>query len=502
MKNIRNVIIFIMLTLIINSSIALASIRLKLESCYNKELKEEVLCGTYEVMENRHVRKGAKILIHFIILPARTSHPAPDPVFIFDGGPGVGAASYPSAWALYCDRVREKRDIVLVDQRGTGLSHPLPCQRLGDPQSAQTYLQDMFPEDYVKECREKLREKAGLYYYHTVMAMADYDDLRDALGYDQINIMGGSYGSYFGIIFMKMYPERVRSAFLFSIALPHLLYPANLARDTQTALERLFADCAADPDCAGDYPELSARLDRVLTRLQQNPVSVTILNPITEKPEAVSFSHNNFIEGLRSMLYNNSLSKWIPAFIRWADLGVFQPMAEYTADYLYWSNQSVLDGMFLCVTCSETIPYIDFETARAMAEGTMMGTYRLDQQQSACKNWEEADIPPGFHDLVYQNIPTLIVNGENDPTTPPSNAQILSQYQNNSTVVVIPNAGHEIGVVMEGCLDELIACFFDQASVSGLDFSCVYAHTRPPFVSWRDYEGVSVQKIRQDFKNR
>ncbi len=478
-----------------------ASTDLKLRTCYNEELKEEVLCGTFKVMENRQVRKGAKIDINFIILPARADNPAPDPVFIFDGGPGVGAASYPVSWARYCDRVREERDIVLVDQRGTGLSNPLPCKRLGDPESAQTYLQDMFPEDYVRECRESLRKTADLHYYHTMMAMADYDDLREALGYEQINIMGGSYGSYSGIIYMKMYPERIRSAFLFSIALPHLLYPASLAEDTQAALELLLADCAADPECAADYPGLSDQLQRVLSRLQQGPVSITITNPINNKLETVSFSHHNFIAGLRSMLYTNSRSMWIPALVRWSERGIYQPIAEYTADYLHWSNQVILDGMFLCITCAETIPYIDFQTARTQAWGTMMGTYRLDQQQNACDGWVRADIAAGFHDLVYQTIPTLIVNGEKDPATPPVNTQVLSQYHVNSTVVIIPQAGHEIGVVMDGCLDELIAHFFDQASASDLDFSCVYSYSRPPFVSWKDYEDskVNLVKIRQDF---
>ena len=481
-------------------SIASGSLGLKLQFCYKESLKEQVICGKYEVMENRQVRKGAKICINFMILPARTSDPAPDPVFIFDGGPGVGAASSPKAWARYCDRVRDQRDVVLIDQRGTGKSNPLYCPRLGNPDSAQTYLQDMYPEDYVKECRKNLREKASLYYYHSMMAMADYDDLREALGYEQINIMGGSYGSYFGILFMKMYPERVRSAFLFSISPPHLLYPANLAQDTQAALERLFCDCAADPGCQADYPELRARLDRVLNRLKQGPVSISIENPINGVRETVSFSYNNFIHGLRSMLYSNSSSRWIPIFIRWADMGIFQPIAEYTADYEYWVNQNIMDGMFLCVTCSETIPFLDFPSARASAQGTVMGTYRLDQQQRACDLWVKADIPAGFHDLVPLDIPTLIVNGENDPTTPPGNAHLLSQYLGNSAVIIIPNAGHEIGVVMEGCLDEQIARFFSQASVHDLDFSCVFAYNRPPFVLWSEYERKDRTESRRELR--
>ena len=485
---------------LISSPSARASYGLRLETCFNQELGEEVICGTYEVMENRQVRKGAKIRLNFIILPARSASPEPDPVFILDGGPGAAAASSPAAWARYCRIAREDRDIVLLDQRGTGRSHPLPCSRIGDQESAQTWLQTMFPADYVLECRRELRRRAALDYYDSQTAMADLDDLRAALGYESINIMGGSYGSYFGQIYMKLYPDRVRSAFLFSIAMPHLLYPAHLARDTQRALERLFTACAADPVSAVDYPDLAARLNRVLARLKRTDVIVDIQNPINGRAESVNFSWHNFSLGLRAMLYSNSASRWIPAFIHWADAGVYAPIAEYTVDYNYWSQRNIMDGMFLCVTCTETIPFIDFEAARQEAQGTMMGDYRLVQQQNACQLWGLRQVPAEFLDPVTADIPTLIVNGENDPTTPPENARLLSQYLGNSAVVVIPNAGHEIGPVMDGCLDEKIAQFFRQASAAGINFSCVYTYTRPPFVSWRAYNSENMDRIREDFK--
>ena len=481
-------------------SVTNGSFGLKLERKFHQGLGEEVIFGTYEVMENRSVRKGARIRLNFIILPASAPNPAPDPIFVFQGGPGMGAASFPIGFALYCDKARWEREVVFLDQRGTGLSNPLHCERIGDPNLAQTYLQDMFPEDYVKKCRKKLQKKANLRYYHTMMSLADTDELREALGYEQINLMGGSYGSYAALQYMKYYPERVRSSVLFSIALPHLLYPANLAQDTQNALERLFTDCAADPDCAADYPDLPQRLDQILNRLKQGPVTVNIINPINGQPETVSFTHNNFIHGLRSMLYSNSASRWIPAFIHWASNGHYAPIAEYTADYLYGINQDLMDGLLLCVTCTETIPFIDFDVARAQAQGTMMGTYRLDQQERACELWVRGRIPDGFNDPFYSDIPTLLANGENDPTTPQINGHILSGYLANSRYIVVPNAGHGVGNVMENCLDDIIALFYEQASVANIDSSCVNTYTRPPFVSWRDYSESKVFNFREELK--
>jgi pimeloyl-ACP methyl ester carboxylesterase len=245
----------------------------------------------------------------------------------------------------------------------------------------------MFPEEYVKNCRKELEKKANLRHYDTTTAMQDIDDLRAALGYEWINIIGSSYGSYTGIVYMKYFPERVRSAFLTHIAMPNWTYSGSIAPNTEAALERLLSDCALDPDCAADYPLLRQQLGQVLDRLRQEPASAWIINPITGDPENVVLTYNNFIHGVRSMLYSTWRSMWIPAFVHWASQGNFSPVAEYTAGYLFGINRDLKDGMFLCVTCTETIPYIDYARAEALAQGTFMGTYRLEQQKNACGWW-------------------------------------------------------------------------------------------------------------------
>jgi pimeloyl-ACP methyl ester carboxylesterase len=478
-----------------------ASFGLKIEPCYIRELGEEVLCGTYEVMENRNVRKGAKIRLNFIILPAWTTDPAPDPVFIFSGGPGQGSADIAVYYARNYEKLRWERDIVLVDQRGTGQSNPLHCQRIGDPNSAQTYLQDMFPEDYVKNCRKDLEKKANLRHYDSTTAMKDIDDLRATLGYERINIIGSSYGAYMGIVYMKYFPDRVRTAFLTHSAMPNWSYSGSIAPNTEVALERMLTDCALDPDYAADYPLLRQQLDQVLYQLKQGPVTVPIINPITGEYEQVAFTYNNFIHGVRSMLYTTARSRWIPAFIHWASRGNFSPVAEYTANYLYGINRDLKDGMFLCVTCTETIPYINYAEARALAQGTFMGTYRLDQQKNACDWWVRGDHPDDFHEMHMMDIPTLIISGEIDPVTPPQYGEDLAGYLPNSLHVIIPNAGHEFRTVWEDGLDDVVAQFLSQGSVIGLDTSCVDQHVRPPFVSWRDYEANDKGRLSRNVKS-
>jgi pimeloyl-ACP methyl ester carboxylesterase len=473
---------------------------LKQETCYIAEIGEEVICGTYMVRENPYGPARREIALNFIILPARGSNKVPDPVFAFSGGPGAGAAASVVSWASMLEKLRQERDIVLVDLRGTGQSNPLYCPPIGDVNSAQSYLTDMYPEDYVKNCRSKLKEKADLRQYHHSISLDDIDALRAELGYEQINVVGGSGGSRAGYVYMNRYPGRVRCAFLWAIAPPDQALPSTMAQDAEAALMRLFADCAADPDCAADYPTLQQEFYQILNRLKAGPVTVSITNPINNQPETVTFSHNNFITGIRYMLYSSSTSRWLPAFIFWAARGTYFPLVEYTVDYLYWINRDVMEGLYLCMTCTEDIPYVDFAVARAQAQGTFLGIYRLDQQQAACEWWVRGQLEPGFFDRIELNIPTLIVSGENDPVTPPYYGEHLANSLPNSLHVIVPNSGHSKNPIWDNCLDDAVAQFVSRGAPEGIDFTCAYNYQRPPFVSWRDYTMENKEKISAQVK--
>lgn len=489
MKKLLKILFLVLMILFLFSCNRDDSFELKIEPCYLEEIGEEVRCGTFEVLENRQVSKGAKIRLNFIILPAWTSNPAPDPIFAFDGGPGCGAAANVNSWARRLEKFRWERDIILLDQRGTGDSNPLPCYPLGDPNSAQTWLEDMYPENYVVNCRKELEKKANLKYYSTLMFADDLDDLRAALGYERINVIGGSYGGYSGYIYMKYHPQRVRSALLWSMAPQY--YPSNLAPDTEAAMERLFNDCAADPDCAADYPDLRQDFQQVLNRLKTSPVTVTITNPFTGSPETVEFRYNDFITGIRYTLYYNDSLRWTPVFIYWAARGNYAPLIEYTVETLRGFNEYLMDGMYLCIQCTENMPYIDWDEAVTATRGTFMGTYRLEQHKQSCDLWVRGDLPDGYFDLDRLNIPTLIVSGELDPVDPPKYSQRIADSLPNSLHKIIPLHAHGISGVWENCLDDVVLLFVSRGSLEGLDLTCVDDYQRPSFVSWRDYSRKS-----------
>ena len=425
---------------------------LKLDPCFNADLNEKVLCGSFKAIENRQTFKGRKIDLNLVVLPARGPDPVPDPIFFLAGGPGGSAVSRIRLLARRFDKLRQDRDIVFLDQRGTGSSNPLPCRRLGDPESAQTYIGEMYPAEYVTRCREELERKADLRFYDTTVAMDDLDEVREALGYDRINLIGGSYGTRAGIVYMQRYPDRVRSAFLHFVTLPGLGHPAQLAPNLDAALERLFQDCAADSDCATDYPNLRQEVNRVVARIKEGPIQVTIRNPWTDLPETVTYSSGPFIQNLRWMMNSNSSSKWLPAFFHQAAQGDYSHLASWTAEDERWVNEEFMEGMYLSVICTEDYPFIDFEEARKVAEGTIMGDYRLEQHIVACGIWPRGELPEGFADLKELDIPALIVSGELDPTEPPEEGEKLAATLPNSLHVVIANEGSR----REGRLGRLV----------------------------------------------
>ncbi len=461
--------------------------KLRVEDCYNQTIGETVRCGTLEVAENRDRPRDAQITLKFVILPATESRKEPDPIFCFSGGPGESAIDGIDFWAQVMAKMRGQRDVVLLDLRGTGGSNPLKCMRKGPPDSAQTYLQDMYPVDYVQACREELERRANLYVYHTSVAVDDVEELRLALGYGPINIVGGSFGTYTCLVYMNRYPGSVRSAVLLNVATPELPIPAYVAGDTEAAFDSLCADCGADPDCAQDYPDLRGLLNQALARLDQGPVIQEIINPFTQNLETVTFSRNNFITGVRQMLYTAEDSRWLPLMLHLAASGNYAPIAAYTANFLRWANEALMDGEALCVYCSETVPHIDFALARAVAQGTFMGTYRLDQQERACQYWPRGSVPADFYHMNALDIPTLLISGEIDAGCPPHNGEYVQRYLPNSLHIVEPKCGHGT-LLWADCLDNLALQLITRGFTTGIDpnIDCIINNKRPSFVSWRD----------------
>ncbi len=194
----------------------------RLKPCRLAGIDEKLLCGQLTVPENRQTRVGRTIGLNVVVLPAFDQKTKAEPLFDLAGGPGAAATEGARFYAQQGKEYRRRRDVVLVDQRGTGRSNPLSMPTKKTPQH---YLSEMYPVDYVKSLRQTLEERADLTQYTTSIAMDDLDDVRDWLGYDRIHLLGTSYGTRAALVYMRQHPERVRTVTLFGVAPTYLRMP-------------------------------------------------------------------------------------------------------------------------------------------------------------------------------------------------------------------------------------------------------------------------------------
>ncbi len=453
----------------------------KLKPCKVERIEEEVLCGTMPVWENRTTKSGRKIDLYMVVLPALSPTPVPDPVFYLSGGPGYGSAGAAAGLAQYLAEVRKQRDIVLVDQRGIGKSHPLYCGLPGGENDLQSYMRTLFPMDVLRACLPKLAAEADLTQYTTPVAMDDLDDVRAWLGYERINLFGGSYGTRAAQAYMRQHPDRVRSALLSGVIVMDAKMPFYHARKAQEAIEKLFDDCAAEESCRAAFPDLRGDLKKVIARLKQGPVQQTIKDPKTGKPVELSIPLGAFTTTLRSMQYSPFLSVRIPLYIHRAAQGDFGPMMRMTIEDRTDPHWNI--GAYLSITCAEDVARIDPREVPAIIADTYQGDDRIRDQIEACSFWPKAQVPEDFFKPVESVIPTLLLTGWFDPATPPEWAVEVQRHLPNSLNVVVRDGAHGTGGLSHGeCNSKLVNDFIANGTPFGLDTACVKEMKRPAFL--------------------
>lgn len=416
-------------------------------------------CGIVRVPENRGLTSGRSIALNVVVLPSASPSSLP-PLFDIDGGPGLPATKNAGFYAS--NEVSKGREVVLVDQRGTGRSNPLECPELAAVKPAEP----MLPVAAVRRCRDALRAKADLRFYGTADAVADLEAVRQALGYGKIDMFGMSYGTTVALRYMHRYPNKVRAAVLMGVAPPDAMPPRQHAPAATRALELVIADCVRDVPCNARFPNLASDLARARQRLAKSG---------GQKAAEL------FMERLRTRMYTPVGRAALPLAIEKAANGDMSAIFPDEADL---PGLVIADGMFLAVTCSESFGLMDYATAEKQARATPFGDYRLRRQRDACALW-----PKGRVDRDQFALPTgtqaavLIISGEMDPVTPPEWADTLAAAVKRSRHVVIPGSGHIFDGMtgIETCLDPLMIAFLDHGSPDKLDVSCVAAMKAPAY---------------------
>lgn len=447
--------------------------RLKLETRTVVGEGSTIRIGTYRVYENRAAEAGRMLELDVVVIPATGPAPKPDPVFFLHGGPGVAAAGsfrqHLNSW------IRRDRDIVLVSQRGTGGSNKLGCAMAGSDDDLQDYLEPIFQEDVFETCLEQLELTADLRMYGTPTAMDDLNEIRQALGYEKINLIGGSYGTRAALVYMRRHPETVRTAILNGVAPIAFTNPLYHARGAQEALDNIFRLCADDPQCSAAFPDLAAKFQVVIDRLSVASADVTVRHPETGEDVMLKLSSGAFAGALRIIMYSDNTD--VPLLIHQAFEGNYDAIAQRGVQSARSLRNILSFGMLLCVTCAEDIDRIDPDSIDRETAGTFLGDARVREQMAVCEFWPRSDLPDNYGDPVSVDVPVLLLSGTLDPVTPPRWGEEAAGNLPNSLHVVAPGT-HGIG---GKCITSIMQQFLAQSAVDGLDTSCVETMRRPAF---------------------
>ena len=453
---------------------------LQLTACQPPHSAEAARCGTLEVWENRAARSGRRIPINVIVFPAKATKAAPDPLFILAGGPGQSVTEFAGVLLRDLAFAHELRDIVLVDQRGTGGSNPLHCS-LGE--SFNEIIQSVaigVDADLkaVDKCRQELERRADLRMYTTPMAMDDLDEIRAALGYDRINLFGVSYGTRAALAYMRQHPVRVRSAILRGVAPLDLKLPVTVVADSERALNRLLGACDADQGCRHAYPAVEESLKSVIARLKRQPVMVDVTDPRTTRTERVRVDDQVFGTTVFFMLFSADWAKDIPRVVHaaarhdYGPLAAVLPLNVLTATPVHW-------GMRRSVLCSEDVSLTTAREVRRASEQSVVGDNSNLGLLASCGRWPVGTLPKGYFEPIHSDVPVLAISGVEDPVLPPHRAEAALATLARAVHLVVPGTAH--GPNFPGCARDLAAQFLREPSGTALDKSCVLDVQRPRF---------------------
>ena len=372
MKKINLIILFLLLSFISFSQNQFSGIYQKLQYCKLEGIKDSVLCGNYPVFENRETLTGRVISLNIIVIPALHHSSTSSPIFYFEGGPGIAATNNISFFADSTIPYRNYHDIVLIDIRGTGKSNGLDCPSLQIKQGIKDQLEEMYPKDAVKECYDFLSKKADLKQYTTTNVVKDIEDVRKWLGYKKINIYGLSYGTRVALVYMKMFPSSIESSILWSPVPTYARMPLYHAKFAQASLEKIFKNCELDSSCNNTFPNLTKEFNLLMESKIEKPFSFSYPNS-SGNSEQILFSWNVFQTKLRTLMYAPFGIQQIPYIIHQTYLGNLNPFIS-----LYPKNSDtsffIAEGLYLCITCTEDVPFIGYKEINSLTKGTFMSS--------------------------------------------------------------------------------------------------------------------------------
>lgn len=438
---------------------------LTFEHCHLEGIKQQVKCGQLLVPENYQQENSEKISINFAVLPAIDNSKNKEPLMFLAGGPGQGAVSLAGGLYRAFNEIRKTRDLILVDQRGTGESHPLQCENALDVDVYSTTPEDFSAAD-VKECLASLT--GDLAQYNSENAIRDFDEVRKALSHEKIAIYGGSYGTRAGLVYMRLFPESLSAVILDSVGpieVPIGIFGQSSARSFSMLLE----NCRKALSCQKAYPNLEAEFNHVVESLENAPISINIPHPRLGTQTKHVVNKNKFISTLFMQLYSVETRKLIPLIIHQAYQGNYAPIAGLTA--MSEDGAGIFIGLHLNIVCNEDYPRISNDMFTQDANNNFNGELGHKFIELACPLWPQYRPSEAFYSPVMVDIPTLIISGDLDPVTPPSNGDFPAKTLPNNKHIIMKNSGHTPG--SSACGIDIINEFLTTKNPNDLNETCL-----------------------------
>lgn len=440
-----------------------------LRACTVPDTVEPAFCGVVDVPESPDHPAGRTIGIHVMVVPAPAPAAAGDPLVLLAGGPGQGAATLGRALSQRLGPVRDRHDLILIDQRGTGRSNGLHCAA---PAGTAEVMGRIFDPARLTACRDQLAKRADLARYTTAASAADYGLVLEALGVRRVHVWGVSYGTRLGYELARRFPDRVRTLTLEGVVPLNFNWPSTGAADLDAAIRAIIDDCLANEKCAAAYPDVRRDVGAAFTRLHKRPIAVDVVDPTTGAPARVEFSAADLAYAVRGILYGDGAR--LPAWFKDAARGRYDGFAQAYVTRARNLDRQIAEGVLLGVYCAEDLPFVDWPAAQKAAAGTRIGTYLLDQYRRACEIWPKGTLQAGFRDTTRAEVPTLMFSGRHDPVTPPRTAEEVARYLPRSRRLTWTYGGHGVdGTPSAACRNRIVAEFLSTADPSRLDTACL-----------------------------
>jgi pimeloyl-ACP methyl ester carboxylesterase len=432
-------------------------------------------CGVLAVAENPQQPNGRTIELRVAVLRARSKEAKPDPVFFFAGGPGQSAVeSFPVVKTALA-RVRRDRDIVLIDQRGSGASNPLRCPLPEDLTELLHRPNNADIKQYTRQCLQQL--DADTRYYTSTQTAADFDAVRQALGYEHINLFGVSYGTRVAQVYLRHYPTVVRSVTLDGVVPMELILGTEHAPRLEQTLAQIFARCAAEPACNTAFPGVAQQFETLKQQVRRAPTAIEVALPLSGRRQRLEFNLDIMAAALRMLAYQPHGQALLPVLVsEAASKGNYQRIASIALMIVENLNTVIYRGLETSVMCAEDVPFFP---ATPLYPGSLLGDGLLEISQLQCQLWPHIPVDSAFHEPVDSPVPILLLSGQFDPVTPPAYAEQSLRHYPNGRHLIGPGQAH--GISSSGCVPRLVAEFVQRGDGSEIDTACLENLGTAPF---------------------